>query len=114
MAKASAHIGAKAKSAATAEVAFMSNNDVSIQSSPVLLAPRKRPRQQRSQTTVDAVLTAAEMLLQRGGPFTTNHIAQRAGVSVGSLYQYFPNKQSIVAALQERRTSQATFRFTGT
>ena len=70
------------------------------------IAPRKLPRQQRSRSTVEAVLTAAEMLLDSGGPFTTNHIAHRAGVSVGSLYQYFPNKQSIIAAVKERQAKR--------
>lgn len=71
---------------------------------PRRLAPRKRPVQSRSQTTVEAILTAAvELFATRGYARTnTNHVAIRAGVSVGSLYQYFPNKDAILTALVER------------
>lgn len=66
--------------------------------------PRKRPLQARSRETVEAILTAAARLLVKDGydSTTTNKIAARAGVSIGSLYQYFPSKESIVAALVER------------
>jgi AcrR family transcriptional regulator len=72
------------------------------------LSPRKRPRQERARATVDAILDAATELLVSVGydKSSTNKIAQRAGVSVGSLYQYFPNKESIVIALLERHTDQ--------
>lgn len=65
------------------------------------LAPRKRPRQTRSRHTVDAILTAAEDVLLRAGlaGFNTNAVAHRAGVSIGSLYQFFPGKEAILAAL---------------
>jgi AcrR family transcriptional regulator len=68
------------------------------------LSPRKLPRQARSQATVDALLDAtAQVLVERGyARTTTNAVAERAGVSVGSLYQYFPNKDALVAALHER------------
>lgn len=58
------------------------------------LSPRKRPRQERSRRTVEAILDAAARVFETVGPnaATTNAIAERAGVSVGSLYQYFPNK----------------------
>ena len=71
---------------------------------PRLLAPRKRPVQGRSQSTVEAILAAAvELFASRGYARTnTNHLAERAGVSVGSLYQYFPNKDAILMALVER------------
>jgi AcrR family transcriptional regulator len=67
-------------------------------------ALRKRPRQARAQATFDAVLEAAAALIARQGyaATTTNHIAARAGVSVGSLYQYFPNKTAILVGLLER------------
>ena len=67
--------------------------------------PRKLPQQERSQVTVDAILTATAHILLRDGYDTasTNRIAERAGVSIGSLYQYFPNKEALVAALIERR-----------
>ncbi len=66
--------------------------------------PRKKPRQSRARTTVDVILMAAAHILKREGfaHTTTNRIAEKAGVSVGSLYQYFPNKEAIVAALRER------------
>lgn len=64
---------------------------------------RKRPRQQRSRATVEAILTAtARVLVERGyEATTTNHVAQVAGVSIGSLYQYFPNKAALVMAVVE-------------
>jgi AcrR family transcriptional regulator len=68
------------------------------------ISPRKLPRQARSQATVDALLDAtAQVLVERGyARTTTNAVAERAGVSVGSLYQYFPNKDALVAALHDR------------
>ena len=70
---------------------------------------RKAPRQSRSKATVSAILTATVRLLREGGlaQANTNRIAEVAGVSVGSLYQYFPNKQSLAAALLERHLLQA-------
>lgn len=71
-------------------------------------APRKRPRQERAQATVEAILDAACQLLVDNGydKTSTNKIAQRAGVSVGSLYQYFPNKEAVVLAIIERHTGR--------
>jgi len=70
---------------------------------------RRTPRQTRSEATVDAILEAAFQLLEQGGveALTTNHIAERAGVSVGTLYQYFGGKQAILAALAQRRAAAA-------
>lgn len=70
---------------------------------------RKTPCQQRSRATFDAVLEAAARVLVDEGfeCATTNRIAEVAGVSVGSLYQYFPNKHSIVWALLERHIRDA-------
>src|SRR5262252_2003984 len=67
-------------------------------------APRKRPRQERSQATVEAILTATARILVKEGfdRASTNRIAEQAGVSVGSLYQYFPSKEALVAAVMER------------
>lgn len=67
---------------------------------------RKSPRQARSQATVEAILTAAARILTKEGfeALTTNRVAAVAGVSVGSLYQYFPNKEALVRALCERHT----------
>ncbi|WP_395445798.1 TetR/AcrR family transcriptional regulator [Caulobacter sp. UC70_42] len=70
---------------------------------------RRTPRQSRSEATVDAILEAAFQLLEADGveALTTNHIAERAGVSVGTLYQYFAGKQAILAALAQRRAAAA-------
>lgn len=67
-------------------------------------SPRKSPVQKRSKITVDVILEAAARVLAKEGAeaLTTNRIAEVAGVSVGSVYQYFPNKESIVAALVDR------------
>jgi len=66
--------------------------------------PRKLPRQARAKATVDAILTAAaQVLVSRGyEEATTARIAEQAGVSIGSLYQYFSNKESLIAALIEQ------------
>jgi AcrR family transcriptional regulator len=63
--------------------------------------PRKLPRQDRSRLLVRTVLDATARLLEERGyeELTTRHVAERAGISVGSLYQYFPNKESLVHAL---------------
>ena len=70
--------------------------------------PRKQPKQPRSRDTVEVILTAAERILARDGldGLTTARIAEVAGISVGSLYQYFPNKEAICGALIERTTEQ--------
>ncbi|HTB59939.1 MAG TPA: TetR family transcriptional regulator [Polyangia bacterium] len=69
----------------------------------VVIVPRKRPKQARSARLVEAILQAAVRVLERDGAagFTTVRVAERAGVSVGSLYQYFPNKQAILFRLQQ-------------
>lgn len=73
------------------------------------LSPRKHPVQQRAQATVEAVLQAAGSVFSKEGyaAGTTNRIAERAGVSIGTLYQYFPNKDAIVVALVERHVREA-------
>lgn len=65
------------------------------------IAPRKLPRQSRAADTVDAIVEAAAQILEGSGKhsYTTNIVAERAGVSIGSLYQYFPNKDAITRAL---------------
>ena len=67
----------------------------------LLLKPRKSPVQARSVATVEAILEATiQVLLSMGKErLTTTRVAFRAGVSVGTLYQYFPNKQSLLFAV---------------
>lgn len=67
---------------------------------------RKIPRQARALASVDAILEAAAQILQGGdGRFTTNAVAERAGVSIGTLYQYFPDKNAILIALARQELS---------
>lgn len=68
--------------------------------------PRRRrvPRQVRSQATVDAILDASERILAAEGlgSVTTKRVAQVAGISIGALYQYFPTREGVLAAVEER------------
>lgn len=68
------------------------------------LKPRKTPGQPRSAHMVETIVEAAARILETRGldGFNTNAVAERAGISVGSLYQYFPNKDALVAALSAR------------
>ncbi len=72
------------------------------------LSPRKLPRQERSRTTVEALLQATtDILVRQGaGRLTTNRIAERAGVNIASLYQYFPGKHAIIAELRRRHGAE--------
>lgn len=65
---------------------------------------RKAPKQARSRATVDVILEAGARILSEEGwaGFTTNKVAELAGVSIGSLYQYFPDKLSLVDAIRHR------------
>jgi AcrR family transcriptional regulator len=67
-------------------------------------AMRKEPRQARSRATIDVILDAAAHILgQRGWiGLTTNNVAEAAGVSIGSVYQYFPNKLALIEAVRRR------------
>lgn len=69
-------------------------------------SPRKRPTQERASATVDAILVASAHTFRERGfeRASVNVIAARAGVSVGSLYQYYPSKEALLAALAERHT----------
>lgn len=69
-----------------------------------LLTPRKQPAQARSRATVAAILEGAAQVLERQGigDFTTNAIASQAGVSIGTLYQYYPDKNAVAAALSRQ------------
>lgn len=72
------------------------------------IEPRKKPRQARATSTVEAILEASAHILEREGlgSLNTNHIAERAGVSVGSLYQYFPTKQAILTEIIRRKRTR--------
>ena len=72
------------------------------------LSPRKQPSQRRSRATVGAIVEAAARVFAREGyaAGTTNRIAETAGVAIGSLYEYFPNKASILVAVAERHLDQ--------
>jgi len=66
--------------------------------------PRKKPSQERSRAMVDTLIEATARILVKEGfdKASTNRIAEKAGASVGSLYQYFPTKEALVAAVMER------------
>ena len=70
------------------------------------LQPRKLPQQERSRHTNEVILDAAVRVLRRQGAsgVTTARVAKAAGISVGSLYQYYPNKASLLFRLQEQET----------
>jgi AcrR family transcriptional regulator len=70
--------------------------------------PRKSPVQARSRSTVEAILDATIQVLLDGGldRLTTTRVAERAGVSIGTLYQYFPEKHALLAAVLERHLMQ--------
>src|ERR1041384_4380995 len=69
-----------------------------------LTNPRKQASQERSRATVDALVEATARILVREvfDKASTNRIAEAAGVSIGSLYQYYPSKEALVAAVIER------------
>lgn len=69
---------------------------------------RRTPRQERSRAMVEIIVEATWQVLAKEGyeAANTNRIAERAGISVGSLYQYFPNKNAIVAAVQRRHHAE--------
>jgi AcrR family transcriptional regulator len=73
-----------------------------------LTNPRKHASQERSRVTVDALIEATARILVREGfdKASTNYIADQAGVSVGSLYQYFPGKDALVAAVIDRHREE--------
>ncbi|MBS0546683.1 MAG: helix-turn-helix transcriptional regulator [Proteobacteria bacterium] len=70
---------------------------------------RRKPHQARAAATVAAILEGAAQVLEAGGlaAFTTNAVAERAGVSIGTLYQYFADKNALLRAIAEREMAQA-------
>lgn len=73
---------------------------------------RRKPRQARAGETVAAILEATAQILEAGGlaAFTTNAVAERAGVSIGTLYQYFADKNAVLRSLAERELQAALAR----
>lgn len=73
-----------------------------------LISLRKSPTQARAQGTVDTILEASAQILQKEGEaaLTTNRIAAHAGFSIGTLYQYFPNREAILAAMASREQAR--------
>ena len=71
------------------------------------ITPRKVPRQRRAESTVAVIVEAAARILERNGfeGFNTNAVAKKAGVSIGSLYQYFPSKDALLSALIQREAA---------
>jgi len=84
------------------------NNSQSKPAATRRLNPRKMPSQPRSTHTVEAIIEGAAHILEQHGldGYTTNAIAARAGVSIGSLYQYFPTKDAVTVALIEREMAE--------
>lgn len=72
------------------------------------ISPRRVPRQARAKVTRDAILEAGAQLLRGAelAAFTTDRIAEVAGVSIGTLYQYFPNKDAVLVGLAERELAR--------
>ena len=72
---------------------------------PSRLEPRKTPQQARSTATVEAIRTATVQVLLADGPtrLTTTRVAARAGVSIGTMYQYYPHKQALLFAILEQK-----------
>ena len=81
---------------------------------PPTAALRKTPQQERSRAMVERILAAGQDVLLRDGHalFSTNRVAREAGISPGSLYQYFPDKQAILVAVVDRHAEQLSARLT--
>jgi AcrR family transcriptional regulator len=79
------------------------------------LDPRKKPIQKRSQATLESLLEASAQVFEERGyaACTTNRIAERAAVSIGTFYQYFPSKEAAAVVLLERHLEQTSHRLNG-
>jgi AcrR family transcriptional regulator len=73
-----------------------------------LVSSRKLPQQARARHTVEAIFEAAARIIEREGlaALNTNRIAERAGVSIGTLYDYFPNKEALLIAMARRQLEE--------
>jgi AcrR family transcriptional regulator len=73
-----------------------------------IVLERRKPRQARAQLTRESIFEAAARIIEREGlnALNTNHIAERAGISIGTLYEYFPNKQAVLIAMARRRLAE--------
>lgn len=87
----------------------MENTPGSVSSQEHIASPRRAPSQQRSRERVERMLAAASALISEQGSeaMRMGEVAERAGVSIGSLYQFFPDKRAIVWALAERYTAES-------
>lgn len=86
-----------------------SGSDPTVATAKKAATRRRKASQARSRATVDAIVEAGARLFERGSA-TTNSIARLAGVSIGSLYEYFPNKEAILESLVEGHMEQAVAR----
>jgi len=87
---------------------MMPEEDMNVTALADFKQPRRKPRQKRSQVLVDTILEASLLILKEQGAkgLTTNNIAERAGVAIGSVYRYYPDKWTILADVYEARTAE--------
>lgn len=90
-----------------------SRSPARAKSAKIATQPRKEAKQERSRALVSSLMRATARILIRDGyaALTTNAVAELAGVSVGSLYQYFPNKEALVSALVDEHVDSTMVRF---
>jgi AcrR family transcriptional regulator len=95
------HVAARSRPLALPRSRFVQSRPVP----PTNTEPRKRPRQARSRVLFDALVEATQRVLANEGveAVTTAHVAEVAGVSIGSLYQYFPSREALIAAVIDHK-----------
>src|SRR5262245_35927574 len=73
-----------------------------------VVSQRRNPRQTRARATMEAIFEATARIIEREGirALNTNRIAERAGISIGTLYEYFPNKDAVLVAMARRRLAE--------